>query len=92
VCIAALAVYLWTQLRLPVHQIQAHLRTIHTLELSSGEIVELTHTVRRAPQPEMDTLLVEVQASAVAHGDETGWREQGQNGYGGRLTQGRGVV
>jgi len=79
--IAALVVYLRTQLRLPVRQIQAYLRTLHSLELSIGEIVELTHTVRRELQPEMDTLLKEVQASPVAHADETGWREDGQNGY-----------
>lgn len=29
----------------------------------------------------METLLQEVQASPVVHGDETGWRENGQNGY-----------
>ncbi len=79
--IAALVVYLRTKLRLPIRQIREYLRTLHTLELSIGELVELTHTVRRALQPEMDTLLREVQASAVAHGDETGWRENGQNGY-----------
>jgi transposase len=79
--IAALVVYLRTKLRLPIRQIQEYLRTVHTLELSSGEIVELTHTVRRELQPEMDTLLEEVQASTVVHGDETGWRENGQNGY-----------
>lgn len=79
--IAALVAYLRTKLRLPIRQIQAYLRTLHSLELSIGEIVELTHTVRRELQPEMEALLKEVQASRVAHGDETGWRENGQNGY-----------
>jgi transposase len=79
--IAALLVYLRTKLRLPIRQIQEYLRTLHSLELSIGEIVELTHTVRRELQSEMETLLTTVQASAVAHGDETGWRENGQNGY-----------
>jgi transposase len=37
--------------------------------------------VRRELQPAMDTLLEAVQASRIAHGDETGWRENGQNGY-----------
>lgn len=79
--IAALVMYLRTKLRLPVRQIQEYLQTQHQLALSIGEIVELTHTVRRKLQPEMNTLLAEVQASAVAHADETGWREDGQNGY-----------
>ena len=79
--VAALVVYLRTKLRLPVREIQGYLRTVHRLELSIGEIVELTHQVRRELQPEMDTLLQEVRASSVVHGDETGWRENGQNGY-----------
>jgi len=79
--IASLVVYLRTKLRLPVRQIQEYLETQHQLRLSVGEIVELTHTVRRALQPQMDTLLQEVQASPVVHADETGWRENGQNGY-----------
>jgi len=79
--IAALIVYLRTRLRLPIRQIQEYLQTLHHLKLSVGEIVELTHTVRQELQGEMDTLLTEVQASAVVHGDETGWREGGQNGY-----------
>ncbi|MCJ7550114.1 MAG: IS66 family transposase [Anaerolineae bacterium] len=79
--IAALVVYLRTKLRLPIRQIQEYLQTLHSLNLSIGEIVELTHTVRRELQPEMDGLLTAVRASAVAHGDETGWRENGQNGY-----------
>ncbi len=79
--IAALVAYLRTKLRLPIRQIQEYLQTLHNLRLSIGEIVELTHTVRRELQPEMDTLLTAVQASPVTHGDETGWRENGQNGY-----------
>ncbi|MFZ5902361.1 MAG: IS66 family transposase [Chloroflexota bacterium] len=79
--IASTIVYLRTELRLPIRRIQEYLRTMHSLELSIGEITELTHTVRRELQPEMDTLLGEVQASNVVHGDETGWREDGQNGY-----------
>ena len=79
--VAALVVYMRTKLRLPVRQIQEYIRTLHRLELSIGEIVELTHQVRRELQPEMDTLLQEVRASSVVHGDETGWRENGQNGY-----------
>lgn len=79
--IAALVVYLRTKLRLPIRQIQEYLQTLHGLHLSTGEIVALTHTVRRELQPEMDTLLQEVRSSTVVHGDETGWRENGQNGY-----------
>ena len=79
--IAALIVYLRTQLKMQVRPIQMYLQTLHNLDLSLGEIVELTHRVRRELQGEMDALLKEIQGSVVVHGDETGWREDGQNGY-----------
>jgi hypothetical protein len=43
--------------------------------------VELTHAVRRQLQPHADQFKAAVQTSTVAHGDETSWRENGQNGY-----------
>ena len=80
--IAALVVYLRTTLRLPIRQIREYLRTLHNWNSALGEIVELTHTVRRELQPEMDSAADrKCKRSAVAHGDETGWRENGQNGY-----------
>jgi hypothetical protein len=61
--------------------IQRYLVTFHTLRLSVGELVELTHAVRRQLQPQADRLKAAVQTSTVVHGDETGWRENGQNGW-----------
>jgi len=79
--IVSLVSYLRTTLRLPFRVIQSHLATLHNLQLSVGELVALTHAVRQQLQPQLEQLKQEVQASAVAHGDETGWRENGQNGY-----------
>lgn len=79
--VASLVSYLRTTLRLPFRLIQGYLATLHHLQLSVGEIVELTHAVRQQLQPQVDQLKAQVQASPVAHGDETGWRESGQNGY-----------
>jgi hypothetical protein len=79
--VASLVSYLRTTLRLPFRAIQSYLATLHTLRLSVGELVELTHAVRRQLQPQADQLKVTVQTSAVVHGDETGWRENGQNGW-----------
>ena len=79
--VASLVSYLRTTLRLPFRAIQAHLVTLHNLRLSVGELVELTHAVRRQLQPQADQLKAAVQTSTVAHGDETSWRENGQNGY-----------
>jgi hypothetical protein len=67
--------------RLPVRTIQGHLGTLHGLHLSAGEIVEILHTVRQQAAPRVAGLRAEVRASPVVCGDETGWREQGQNGY-----------
>jgi hypothetical protein len=79
--VAALVAYLRTTLRLPVRQIQAYLATLHNLRLSVGEIVALGHAVRQQLQGTADQLLVEVRQQAVVHQDETGWRENGANGY-----------
>jgi hypothetical protein len=79
--IASLVTYLRTTLRLPVRQVQAYLATLHQLTLSIGEIAELMHDVRQHLQPEAEQLRAQAQASRVAHADETGWRENGQNGY-----------
>jgi transposase len=68
-------------LRVPVRRIQAYLRTLHQLTISTGEIVELLHQVRRTLQGEVDALKQQARASPILHGDETGWRENGQNGY-----------
>ena len=80
--VANLVSYLRTTLRLPFRAIQAHLVTLHNLRLSVGKLVELTGpAVRRQLQPQADQLKAAVQTSTVAHGDETSWRENGQNGY-----------
>jgi hypothetical protein len=79
--VASLVSYLRTTLRLPFRAIQSYLATLHSLQLSLGEIVELTHAVREQLQPQADQLKAEVQISTVTHGDETSWREDGQNGY-----------
>ncbi len=79
--IASLVAYLRTTLRIPVRGVQEYLGTLHGLRLSVGEIVGLTHGARCALHRQMDELRATVRASQVVHCDETGWREDGQNGY-----------
>lgn len=79
--IASLIAFLALVLRVPIRRIQAYLRTLHQLRLSTGEMVELLHQVRRTLQGEVDALKQQARASPILHGDETGWRENGQNGY-----------
>jgi transposase len=79
--IASLIAFLSQTLRLPIRRIQAYLHTLHHLTLSAGELVELRHQVRRTLQPTVETLKQQARASPILHGDETGWRENGVNGY-----------
>ena len=79
--IVSLVAYLRTTLRLTFRQIQAYLLTLHHLEVSTGEVVKLCHGVRRQMKGQTEKLLNEVLAQPVVHADETGWRENGDNGY-----------
>ncbi len=81
--IASLIAHLRISLRMPVLLIKEYLHTIHSLTISVGEIVELLHRMVEAePLKQAATVIKErVRQSHVVHGDETGWREGGQNGY-----------
>jgi len=79
--LASLVAYLRTTLRLPVRAIQRYLGTVHHLTLSAGAIVGVLHQVRRSVRPAVDHLQQQARAAPVLHGDETGWRENGQNGW-----------
>lgn len=67
--------------RLPIRAIQWQLETFHQLALSVGEIVNVLRVVRDRARGMREGLIAELRASPVVHGDETGWREGGQNGY-----------
>jgi transposase len=73
--------YLRTVMRLPVRQIQAYLATLHGLKISNGEIVELLRRATGHLEPLLAALKQEIRASPAVQADETGWRENGKNGY-----------
>lgn len=81
--IASLIAYLRTSLRLPVRLISEYLRSVHNLIISTGEIVELLHRVAEAEPVKRAAhqLREHIRHSRIVHGDETVWREEGQNGY-----------
>jgi transposase len=79
--LASLIAYLRQSLRLPVRRIQEYLETIHHFKVSIGEIEELMHDLRRATEGTVTELKRQMQQSSVVHADETGWREDGKNGY-----------
>jgi transposase len=67
--------------RWPYGQIQRYLATVHRLALSQGALVGAVRTVARQGAGAAAQIQARVRASPVVHGDETGWRENGRNGY-----------
>ncbi|HAT46195.1 MAG TPA: hypothetical protein DIU08_05310 [Ktedonobacter sp.] len=70
-----------TVMRLPVQPIQAYFATLHGVKISTGEIVELLHRAKGHLDPLVAALKQEIRASPAVQADETGWREDGKNGY-----------
>lgn len=79
--VMSLVAHLKTVCRIPVHLIKKLLLTLFGLEISSGEIVEILHDVAEIGQWAYEGILSDVRGSPVVHADETGWREDGVNGY-----------
>ena len=67
--------------RLPYRVIQRYLKWRYRLGLSVGEVVALVRGAAGRGQEEYNRLQREIRASPVVYGDETGWREDGRNGY-----------
>src|SRR3954471_8933167 len=79
--LVSLIATLHVQGRWPYGQIQRYLATVHGLSLSVGALVGAVHTVARQGARAAAQIREQVRASPVVHGDETGWRENGGNGY-----------
>jgi transposase len=77
----SLICHLKTICRVPIGQIRKLLDTLWGLRISAGQIVEILHDVAEMGKPVYESLLKEVRGSPVLHADETGWREDGVNGY-----------
>ncbi len=73
--------YLKTVCRLPVRTIKSLLFALYGVHLSEGEIAELLHTVASCGEGVEAELLEQIRQSEFSHADETGWRQDGQNGY-----------
>ena len=67
--------------RLPFRVIQRYLKWRFGLRLSVGELVDLVRGAAERGQEEYTRLRQEIRASPVVYGDETGWRQDGRNGY-----------
>ena len=67
--------------RLPFRSIQWYLQTVHQLKLSVGAITDVVHAAAQRAQPLVAEMLDRIRGSPVVHADETGWRQDGVNGY-----------
>ena len=79
--LVSLIVPLREEARLPVRTIQWYLDTVHDLRISVGAIVSATQRVAQKAQSVMTDIVARIRGSPVVHADETGWREDGHNGY-----------
>ena len=76
-----LIAYLKTVCLVPIAKIRTLLDTLFGVKISKGEIAELLCAVSKIGESEYGKLLDDIRGSPFVHGDETGWRENGRNGY-----------
>lgn len=79
--IASLVAHLRLVVRAPIRVIQAWLASVHELRLSVGAISDLLRRMAAHGQGALKAVRERIRASPVVQADETGWRENGQNGY-----------
>ncbi len=79
--VVSLVAYLDTVGRLPVRTIASLLSCLLHLSISCGQIVSLLHTVAKQGEGTYSDLKQQLRKSDFVHADETGWRENGKNGY-----------
>jgi transposase len=79
--LTSLLVLLREEARLPVRTIQALLQTLTGLQLSVGAIVAASQRVAARAAAELAAIEQAIRASPVVHLDETGWRQDGRNGF-----------
>jgi len=81
VSVQALVALLNIGCRIPVRMIRTLLWELGELSLSGGEIVKLLDGVKEAGEPELERLREQLRSAPAVCADETGWREDGENGY-----------
>lgn len=81
VSVQALVATLHVAGRIPMKMIRRLLRELFGLQISAEEVVELLDGVAAAGRAQWQQLLEQVRGSPSVCGDETGWREDGENGY-----------
>lgn len=69
------------QCRLPFRVIQDYLHHRFGLRVSVGQLVGLVEAVAQRGKAIVEGFKQQIRGSPVVNGDETSWREDGQNGY-----------
>jgi len=69
------------QCRLPFRVIQDYLSHRFGLQISVGKLVALVEGLAQRGKQVVEAFKHEIRGSPVVNGDETTWREDGQNGY-----------
>ena len=67
--------------RVPLRRIQALLGCVYGVHLGLGELTEVLHAVAAKGTSAYESLGEAVRTSSHVHADETGWRQDGVNGY-----------
>ena len=67
--------------RMPQRSVVKLLQSLYEVHISLGEISEVLHKVAELARGEEESILRGIRGSPYANGDETGWREDGINGY-----------
>ena len=73
--------YWHTVCRMPLRLIQQLLKRLYAVSLSLGELRYVLDSVAARGQTDYIGLREEIRGSPFVHQDETGWREDGKNGY-----------
>lgn len=77
----SLIVTLREELRVPVRAIRWLLARVYGVQISVGSIVGSCHRLAEVGAATVASWRAQVREAPVLHADETGWREQGRNGY-----------
>lgn len=67
--------------RMPVRQIARLLGSLFSVCISAGGVAAILAAVAKAGAARYEQLREQVRSSSFVHADETGWREDGMNGY-----------
>lgn len=77
----SLVAYLSSAGRMTKRTIQSFVEAMYGVHLGLGEITKILHTVAGCGNGDRWKLLCAVRGSPYINADETGWREDGKNGY-----------